>query len=93
MYIYIFSCPLKGKAVLLFWQSRRWNYNGSFHISRQCIRIIGAGYWRRGRKTYERLKYQMAGNKLARSLSEYAKKKISIHMSCGWVVVEGDFSG
>ena len=39
----------------------------------------------------ERLKYQMAGNKLARSLSEYAKKKISIHMNCRWVVVEGAF--
>jgi hypothetical protein len=24
-------------------------------------------------------------------LSEYAKKKISIHMSCGWVVVESAF--
>ncbi len=30
-------------------------------------------------------------HKLVRSLSEYAKKKISIHMSCGWVVVEGVF--
>ena len=31
-----------------------------------------------------------AGKKLPSSLSEYAEKKISIHRSCGWVVVGMD---
>jgi hypothetical protein len=56
-------------------------------------RILGTGDFvdRILNEADERLKYQMAGNKLARSLSEYVKKKISIHMSCGWVVVESAF--
>ena len=56
-------------------------------------RILGTGDFvdRILNKADERLKYQMVGNKLARSLSEYAKKKISIHISCGWVVVGGAF--
>jgi hypothetical protein len=56
-------------------------------------RILGTGDFvdRILNKADERLKYQMADNKLVRSLSEYAKKKISIRMSCGWVVVESAF--
>jgi len=56
-------------------------------------RILGTGDFvdRILNEADERLKYQMAGNKLARSLGEYAKKKISSHMSSGWVFVEGVF--
>ena len=56
-------------------------------------RILGTGDFvdRILNEADESRKYQMAGYKLVRSLSEYAKKKISIHMNCGWVVVEGAF--
>ena len=67
-------------------------------IARWCGEEVGVQSYGRpvcvqrpGRRTETSYKAGHPGVSQLLKLSKYAKKKISIHMSCGWVVVEGVF--